>query len=65
VSRPLRSFFIPYRIVNEKWDYYARYAGILFDRCRVSYWAYKNNRAVLAIPEFYNWFDTTLAARNA
>lgn len=40
---PLRSFFIPHRIDSEKWDFTARKAGLLFDRCRIAFWARQEN----------------------
>jgi len=63
ISPHLRSFYVPHRILPEQWDYYARYAGILFDRCRVAYWAFKNNRAVLANRAYYQWFESILSPR--
>lgn len=38
---PVKSFFTPYRIDQRKWEYYARQAGLLFDRCRIAYWAHQ------------------------
>jgi hypothetical protein len=35
----LRAFFIPHRIKDSDWHATSIRAGILFDRCRVSYWA--------------------------
>ncbi|VAW43546.1 hypothetical protein MNBD_CHLOROFLEXI01-113 [hydrothermal vent metagenome] len=37
---PIKSFFVPHRIDYGRWDYAARYAGILFDRCRIAFWAH-------------------------
>ena len=37
---PIKSFFTPYRIRRDLWDHHARRAGVLFDRCRIAYWAY-------------------------
>ena len=37
---PTRSFFIPHRIEPRKWDFIARKAGVLFDRCRIAFWAH-------------------------
>ncbi len=36
----IRSFFTPHRIERRKWNWATRNAGILFDRCRVAYWAH-------------------------
>jgi len=38
---PLKSFFTPYRIRQCQWDHCARKAGVLFDRCRIAYWAHQ------------------------
>jgi len=56
VSPHLRSFYVPHRIVEEKWDYSGRYAGILFDRCRVAYWAFRDNATILANPNYQKWY---------
>ena len=54
-----RSFFIPHRIHDEgdgeTWRYCARNAGILFDRCRVAYWAWTDNNAVLGDARYLQW----------
>ncbi len=42
-TTPLKSFFVPHRIDSGRWIYAARYAGILFDRCRISFWAHKTS----------------------
>jgi hypothetical protein len=59
VSPLERSFFIPHRIPDEgdgeNWRYYARYAGILFDRCRVAYCVWTDNEAVLDDPRYLQW----------
>ncbi len=39
-TTPLKSFFVPHRINGGRWTYAAKYAGILFDRCRISFWAH-------------------------
>jgi hypothetical protein len=56
VSPHLKSFYVPHRIHEGKWDYSGRYAGIMFDRCRVAYWAFRNNSAVLANPNYQKWY---------
>lgn len=38
VSRVLRAFFVPHRVVRSRWTEYSRAAGILFDRCRIACW---------------------------
>jgi hypothetical protein len=39
ISPLIRSFYVPHRIDNAQWDYTARRTGLLFDRCRIAYWA--------------------------
>ena len=41
VSPLVRSFFIPHRIERDKWNFTGRNAGIVFDRCRIAYWAHQ------------------------
>lgn len=41
LSPPVKSFFTPHRIEWTKWDFIARKAGILFDRCRIAFWAHQ------------------------
>jgi len=38
---PIRSFFIPHRLERDKWDLVCRKAGIVFERCRIAYWAHE------------------------
>ena len=40
VSPLISSIFIPHRIERQKWNSVARNAGIIFDRCRIAYWAH-------------------------
>jgi hypothetical protein len=62
VSPLERSFFIPHRVRDEgegeTWRYYARYAGILFDRCRVAYWAWTDNSAVLNDTRYLSYCES-------
>jgi hypothetical protein len=61
VTNPLaKSFFIPHRLTSEEWEYVATYAGILFDRCRIAYWAWRDNRAVRADQRYTQWLRTVL-----
>ncbi|MDQ2973958.1 MAG: hypothetical protein M3R69_00945 [Acidobacteriota bacterium] len=60
VSHLIRSFYIPHRLESLEWDFYARKAGIFFDRCRIAYWAYKNNRQVTSDSRYREWFQHIL-----
>ncbi|HEX7314342.1 MAG TPA: hypothetical protein VF297_10485 [Pyrinomonadaceae bacterium] len=57
VSPHLRSFYIPHRVAIEEWDLYARKSDILFDRCRVAFWAFRNNSAVLSNVNYGTWYN--------
>jgi len=41
MSPIIRSFYVPHRIDADRWEYYARRAGVLFDRCRIAHFAQK------------------------
>ena len=36
VVKPVRMFFVPFRVESERWDHDCIDGGILFDRCRIS-----------------------------
>jgi len=36
---PIKSYFVPHRIERKKWELVARKAGVIFDRCRIAFWA--------------------------
>jgi hypothetical protein len=55
VSPHLKSFYIPHRIPREDWDNQGRDCGIIFDRCRVSHWAFRRNAAVLGDARYRRW----------
>ena len=38
---PIRSFFTPYRVQQNMWDFCARKAGVIFDRCRIAVCAHQ------------------------
>lgn len=56
----IRSFYIPHRLPPEKWQFYARRTGILFDRCRIAYWAWHANNIVLKDERYLKWCKTVL-----
>ena len=63
VSPHLRSFYIPHRVDRKHWDFHARYAGIMFDRCRIAYWAFRDNATVLRDPRYGRWYQFVLGLR--
>lgn len=38
----IKSFFTPNCFEDDQWDYLARHGGVLFDRCRIAYWAHND-----------------------
>jgi hypothetical protein len=57
VSEILRSFFIPFPIAPNEWEYQARYAGLLFDRLRIAYWAPQNTEFAGKVATFVAWIN--------
>lgn len=55
---PLRSFFMPHRVERTKWELVARKGGILFDRCRIAYWAHKEQTDY---QQHIGWIENTLS----
>lgn len=41
VSPMVKALFIPHRVDPRQWEYINRRAGIVFDRCRLSYWVHQ------------------------
>jgi hypothetical protein len=64
VSPHLRSFYIPHRIPEISWDYQGRYGGIIFDRCRVAYWAFHNNREIKRDGRYRKWWAYIVSQPN-
>jgi len=60
VSPHIRSFYIPHRIRKDLWDQRARRTGVLFDRCRIAYWSFQENMAVLSDPRYQKWCNFVL-----
>lgn len=61
LSYVTKAFFIPHRIERNRWELTNRRAGIIFDRCRLSYWVHqekklKNRR------ELMSWCKTALGS---
>ena len=58
ISPLVRSFFIPHRIEMNKWDITGRNAGIVFDRCRIAYWAHQVDQD---FSQYIEWVDDLLS----
>jgi hypothetical protein len=56
---PMQSFFIPHRVGRDKWEWVARKAGVLFDRCRIAFWAHAENENY---DPFLKWCGNLLEA---
>src|SRR5207253_9035201 len=52
----LKSMFIPHRVERKRFLSHLKRAGIIFDRCRVSYWAHHAGPISKQIRE-KRWFD--------
>lgn len=55
VSPLIRSFFVPHRIMRDSWGFHARKTDLLFDRCRLCYWSWFNNDAVVRDGRYLAW----------
>lgn len=65
VSPLVKSFYVPHRIHKDHWDYNARYGGIIFDRCRIAYWAFKNNKSIVRDARYRRWYKFILRVPNS
>jgi len=59
VTPVVKAFFIPHRIAPKQWEWINRRAGMVFDRCRLSFWVHReeklgHRREVVA------WYKATL-----
>ena len=64
ISPLCKSFFIPYRILyddGEEWKYYARATrAVLFERCRIAYWAWTDYESIRGDQRYRAWCDSVL-----
>jgi len=58
-SSLLRACFIPHRVPAERWNWFTRQGGILFDRCRLAYWSDTGAGAAL-LRQILHWTRLTL-----
>lgn len=59
---PLKSFFIPHRVERSKWKFVARKSGVFFDRCRVAFWAHREEADYHPHIEWINELFTQIAS---
>jgi len=57
LSPPIKSFFVPHRIHQNRWRYVANNAGIVFERCRIAFWAHQQEADYDPV---INWISETL-----
>ena len=55
VSPLIRSFYIPHMVLHEEFIYTGRYAGILFDRCRIAHSIWPTNDVIVADNRYSTW----------
>ncbi len=60
VSTPLRSYFIPHVVQDEKFVWAARRAGLLFERLRVAKWAATSTALHSITSDMTKWVDAVL-----
>jgi len=60
VVAPLKAFFVPHRVPIVRWQWVSRLGGVVFDRCRLSFWAQKRRQKVKACPEIARWCNAVL-----
>jgi hypothetical protein len=60
ISPFIRSFYIPHRVPRSKWDHKARYAGVLFDRCRIAYWTVGETESIRNDLRYKQWYEYIL-----
>ncbi len=58
LSPLLRSFYIPFRLPIEKFNYVAAYAGIVFERCRIAHSVWGVQDKTLADERYKIWCQT-------
>ena len=60
-SSIIKAFFIPHRVVPSKWDRYSRRAGVIFDRCRISYWTNAKHDKSYNPDQVDSWVETVFS----
>lgn len=55
LSPIVKAFFTPTCISNEHWEMCTRRAGLVFDRCRIAYWAHQNIASPFNITPYVEW----------
>lgn len=63
VNHPLKAFFVPHRVDPDRWEFISRRAGIVFDRCRIAYWASLSREWLSQKVAMTKWCQKVLPAR--
>jgi hypothetical protein len=57
----IRAYFIPHRVSPRDWNRSTTFGGIIFDRCRISYWTHSGKRLKVTQP-YVDWVKSVVAA---
>jgi hypothetical protein len=57
----VKAFFIPHRIHLKDWKHHSWDGGIIFDRCRIAFWA-MNGHNRIDYPEYQLWTKSVLGS---
>lgn len=58
---PIKAYFIPHRVPKQDWDRVNTFGGIMFDRCRIAYWAH-SGKPLKVIEPYVTWIGEKLSA---
>ncbi len=58
----IKAFFVPHRVQQTDWDRYTREGGIIFDRCRISFWATGKKSLAFDDQGADKWIESALQA---
>lgn len=58
LSPIIKAFFTPNCISDDHWEECSRRAGLVFDRCRVAYWAHQDVTSRFDITPHINWIKS-------
>lgn len=59
----IKAYFIPHRVDRSEWCKVNLFGGIVFDRCRISYWVH-NGKKLKITHDYVTWVDKVLSNPN-
>jgi hypothetical protein len=59
----IKAYFIPHRVDRSEWYRVNLFGGIVFDRCRISYWVH-NGKKLKIVHDYVTWVDKVLSNPN-